>query len=279
MEHELVVRNTLLLRTYQEIDQRAWLLFMLVKVWAKQAGIADASHGTLSSYGWALLTIFYLQQCDPPVLPILQSEELAGEGSAWHRPACAATENWATSFCEDQAVAKATLAANPNTQTVTELLCGFFQFYGWSFRYKTMVISPRLGRAFEKQNYEPAQATKRSEWRFTIEDPFELNHDLGACNFLTDPSRGHQQYCIRVLTVEKLVLQESALALTWWILNPQGACCTLGRGSVIFFVSCNSALRKSVPSPNKLLLVQQVTLLVLKCSTICLHHCSQATAQ
>ena len=133
MEHELVVRNTLLLRTYQEVDQRAWLLIMLVKVWAKQAGVADASHGTLSSYAWALLSIFYLQQCEPPVLPTLQSEELAGEGTAWHRPASAATENWATSFCEDQAAAKATLAANRNTQTIAELLCGFFHFYGWSF--------------------------------------------------------------------------------------------------------------------------------------------------
>jgi DNA polymerase sigma len=133
VEHELVVRNTLLLRTYQEIDKRAWQLIMLVKVWAKQAGVADASHGTLSSYAWALLTIFYLQQCDPPVLPTLQSEELAGEGSAWHRPASAETENWATSFCEDQVAAKATLADNPNTQAVAELLCGFFQYYGWTF--------------------------------------------------------------------------------------------------------------------------------------------------
>ena len=43
-----------------------------------------------------------------------------------------------------------------------------------------MVISPRLGKAFEKKTYAPAQATSRSEWRFTLEDPFELNHDLGA---------------------------------------------------------------------------------------------------
>ena len=46
-------------------------------------------------------------------------------------------------------------------------------------RYKTMVISPRLGSAFDKKTYAPAQATNRSEWRFTIEDPFELSHDLG----------------------------------------------------------------------------------------------------
>ena len=44
---------------------------------------------------------------------------------------------------------------------------------------KTMVISPRVGSAFDKKTYAPAQATNRSEWRFTIEDPFELSHDLG----------------------------------------------------------------------------------------------------
>ena len=86
-------RNTLLLRTYKELDPRAWQLLMAVKIWSKQAGVADASSGTLSSYAWAILTIFYLQQTQPPVLPVLQSADLAGEGTQWHRPSSVSTPN------------------------------------------------------------------------------------------------------------------------------------------------------------------------------------------
>eukprot|EP01051_Picozoa_sp_SAG22_P030938 SAG22_NODE_12266_length_449_cov_1.185714_1_plen_53_part_10 len=32
-----------------------------VKIWAKKAGVADATNGTLSSYAWALLGVHYLQ--------------------------------------------------------------------------------------------------------------------------------------------------------------------------------------------------------------------------
>lgn len=61
IEHALVQRNTLLLRTYAAVDSRAKQLLLAIKIWAKRAGVADASSGTLSSYGWALLGIFYLQ--------------------------------------------------------------------------------------------------------------------------------------------------------------------------------------------------------------------------
>lgn len=34
--------------------------------------IGDASRGSLSSYAYILMTLYYLQQCQPPVVPVLQ---------------------------------------------------------------------------------------------------------------------------------------------------------------------------------------------------------------
>ena len=35
--------------------------------------IGDASKGSLSSYAYILMMLHYLQQCKPPVIPVLQS--------------------------------------------------------------------------------------------------------------------------------------------------------------------------------------------------------------
>jgi hypothetical protein len=48
-------------------------------------------------------------------------------------------------------------------------------------RYETAVVCPRLGPTpLLKRDYPPASLSRRSEWRFTIEDPFERAHDLGT---------------------------------------------------------------------------------------------------
>eukprot|EP01134_Creolimax_fragrantissima_P007066 CFRG7066T1 len=70
----LAVNNTEFLRTYGEIDNRLIVLARFVKFWAKKRNINEPYLGTLSSYAYVLLCIYYLQACcSPPLLPNLQT--------------------------------------------------------------------------------------------------------------------------------------------------------------------------------------------------------------
>jgi len=68
----LAQRNTELLLMYSQIDERVKLLGYTLKLFAKMCEIGDASRGTISSYGYIIMLIHYLQQRNPPVLPNLQ---------------------------------------------------------------------------------------------------------------------------------------------------------------------------------------------------------------
>lgn len=61
-----------MLRTYCELDERVAKLGVAIKKWAKFFNINDASQGTLSSYSYIVMLIYYLQRTHPPVLPNLQ---------------------------------------------------------------------------------------------------------------------------------------------------------------------------------------------------------------
>ena len=53
--------NTKLLALYSELDPRCKTLGYMVKLFAKNCGIGDASRGSLSSYAYILMMIFFLQ--------------------------------------------------------------------------------------------------------------------------------------------------------------------------------------------------------------------------
>ena len=44
----------------------------VMKVFAKLCDIGDASRGSLSSYAYIILALHFLQQRQPPVIPVLQ---------------------------------------------------------------------------------------------------------------------------------------------------------------------------------------------------------------
>ena len=55
-------RNTKLLHFYSNFDERCKILGYVLKAMAKECSIADASRGSISSYGYILLLIHYLQR-------------------------------------------------------------------------------------------------------------------------------------------------------------------------------------------------------------------------
>lgn len=57
----LAIRNTQLLALYNEVDPRVKILAYLIKYWAKRRDINCPGEGTLSSYGYILCLIQFLQ--------------------------------------------------------------------------------------------------------------------------------------------------------------------------------------------------------------------------
>eukprot|EP00808_Paulinella_micropora_P015162 g9627.t1 len=77
--------KTQLIKQYMAIDFRVLPLVILVKHWAKQRAIDDATAGTLPSFGYTLMVLNFLQQAQPPLLPVLHKNENAPH--PWHKEA------------------------------------------------------------------------------------------------------------------------------------------------------------------------------------------------
>jgi len=166
----LARENTRLLSLYADLDPRCRILGYMVKLFAKICDVGDASRGSLSSYAYILMMIFYLQKVSPPVLPVLQE---------MYQPGTEKPENlvdgWNAWFFSDRRKVVSEWAGyNRNRMSLGELWIGFLNFYAGDWDDKRLVVSIRQSRPltkFEKMWNSPCIA---------IEDPFELSHNLGA---------------------------------------------------------------------------------------------------
>uniref|UniRef100_A0A087XAY0 RNA uridylyltransferase n=1 Tax=Poecilia formosa TaxID=48698 RepID=A0A087XAY0_POEFO len=165
----LAQHNTRMLATYAALDPRVQFLGYTIKVFAKRCDIGDASRGSLSSYAYILMVLYFLQQRQPPVIPVLQ--EIFDGQTVPQRM----VDGWNAFFCDDLDKLRQRLAdRQPNTESVGELWLGLLRFYTEEFDFKEHVISIRQHKrltTFEKQWTSKCIA---------IEDPFDLNHNLGA---------------------------------------------------------------------------------------------------
>lgn len=159
--NELAVLNTRLMRCYAELDPKVKHFILAVKLWAKRRRVGDASEGFLSSYGWTLLSIYFLHVHGyaPNLQIVSQLDEdklvLDRKVNGFHvRFATHTTHGVFGSVDEDQ------------------LFREFFAYYATQFRPKTDFVHFYPGRNARRG---PAPG-----WRFSILDPFELSHDLGT---------------------------------------------------------------------------------------------------
>nr|XP_033771993.1 terminal uridylyltransferase 4 isoform X2 [Geotrypetes seraphini] len=161
--------NTRMLATYAAIDPRVKYLGYTMKVFAKRCDIGDASRGSLSSYAYILMVLYFLQQRKPPVIPVLQ-EIFDGKQIPVRM-----VDGWNAFFFDNLEELKKRLPSlGRNMESVGELWLGLLRFYTEEFDFKEHVISIRqkkLLTTFEKQWTSKCIA---------IEDPFDLNHNLGA---------------------------------------------------------------------------------------------------
>ncbi|UYV65168.1 ZCCHC11 [Cordylochernes scorpioides] len=135
----LAKHNTELLKTYTHIDRRVQILGFVMKHFAKLFEIGDASSGSLSSYAYILMVIYFLQQRDPPVLPVLQ--EL--HPNPQRRPQRMVKE-WDTWFFNDTSrLREMWPAGGKNKETIGQLLVQIFKFYTETFEFDKYVVSIR----------------------------------------------------------------------------------------------------------------------------------------
>ncbi|XP_077548251.1 terminal uridylyltransferase 4-like [Haemaphysalis longicornis] len=167
--NRLAQQNTRLLKTYSSIDNRVRELGYTVKRFAKTCDICDASRGSLSSYAYILMALYYLQQRKPPVIPVLQ--ELYPDGET--KPEVI-IEGWNAWFFEDIGRLQSVWSEfGQNKESVGELWLGMLRFYTEEFNFKKHVVCIR----------QKAPITKLQKmWNsrcIAIEDPFDLDHNLG----------------------------------------------------------------------------------------------------
>ncbi|NXX76519.1 TUT7 uridylyltransferase, partial [Urocolius indicus] len=165
----LALHNTRLLSSYAAIDPRVKYLCYTMKVFTKVCDIGDASRGSLSSYAYTLMVLYFLQQRNPPVIPVLQ--EIYKEPK---KPEIL-VDGWNVYFFDKiEELPVVWPDCGKNTESVGQLWLGLLRFYTEEFDFKEHVICIRRKNLL---------TTFKKQWTskyIVIEDPFDLNHNLGA---------------------------------------------------------------------------------------------------
>lgn len=175
----LGVANSQLVNFLLHKDNRLRPMMMILKYWAKINDITGP--GKLNNYTLVMMTIFFWQQLQKPILPpiyMLQETEYDG----WIIDGWNAGYNHNFDFVND------------NYATIPELLREFFEFYS-TYEFALKVISPFLGTALSRSGFTDVPQLNQLYWRYKdlirnngqglnidtcmcIQDAIEHNHNL-----------------------------------------------------------------------------------------------------
>ncbi|KAN0065481.1 hypothetical protein ACQY0O_001317 [Thecaphora frezii] len=168
-ENRLALENTRLLLSYAMVDPpRLRTLVLFLKVWTKRRKLNSPYTGTLSSYGYTLLALYFLThvkrpavlpnlQRIPPTRPLKPEElELNGHNIYFYDDVATLRKEW----------------TSQNTENVGELLIEFFRYFSKEFSYSKDVISLRTeGGLLSKDS-------KNWNAELCIEDPFQMGYNV-----------------------------------------------------------------------------------------------------
>lgn len=168
--NQVALENTRLLLSYAMLDPpRLRTLVLFIKVWTKRRKLNSPFMGTLSSYGYTLLVLFFLMHVKKPaVLPNLQRIPAGRE----LLPDEVMLKGHNIYFYDDMDALRR-IWHSDNTESVGELLLDFFRYFSRDFNYTKDAISMRT---------EGGLVTKESR-RWThdllcIEDPFQMGYNV-----------------------------------------------------------------------------------------------------
>jgi len=161
------------------IEPRAKSLILLVKRWAKDRGICHVAKGHFSPYGWSLLAAYFLQAgvfSDGSLLPPMGKVVLSGTGS---KPA------------PEEKLSSA-------GKSVGRLFQEFIHFYATDFDWHNEAVSVRSGKRAPPDLSLPLHivlddAAGTSEAGPSVEDPFEIRHNLGDSMNSSSLARLHEE--------------------------------------------------------------------------------------
>lgn len=130
-DNPLALHNTRLMATYNACDPRFGVLAMFIKLWARARRINDSFAGSLKSYGYMILLVYYLQnKVSPALLPNLQMISASGRAIVADELECQGFDIWYAKEVSRMP------SIQQNTQSVGELMEGFFSHFAYEFDYR-----------------------------------------------------------------------------------------------------------------------------------------------
>jgi hypothetical protein len=163
-----------LLHECEQLDPRAKELLLLVKRWVKDRGVSHTAKAHLSPYAWMILVVYFLQvgsREEGPILPPL--EGICEGGKMICRPCKKTEKSRPTAACAEK-------------KTVAQLFQDFTHFYQEEFKWSSEVASVRTGKRGPPSIKLPMHVILHEDGVTTevgpsIEDPFDVASNLGAC--------------------------------------------------------------------------------------------------
>ncbi|KAI8321845.1 Nucleotidyltransferase [Martensiomyces pterosporus] len=186
MNNTLGLQKTALLDAYLACDPRVRPLAMAVKHWAKRRCINDASRGFMNSFGYTLMLLAYLQMRE--VVPALQmvvdlnepyTPILGGRTyTAIERSPRSNEKPLRLKGGQDVASTEFLRPVpgqwrSPNTESLHQLLYGFFYYYGVEHEVCRHAISVRVGVTDLPFGQALGGAQRDLKKLWYIEDPIE----------------------------------------------------------------------------------------------------------